>query len=44
LEPGDHVLRHAQPRADRDVGVLGDGLGGRIHVGDVDLGEFGERE
>ena len=24
--------------------VLGDGLGGRIHVGDVDIDEFGERE
>jgi len=30
-------------RADRDVGVLGDVLGGRIHVGDVDVVELGNR-
>jgi hypothetical protein len=28
-------------RADRQFGVLGDGLGGRIHVGDIDVGELG---
>src|ERR1700730_5373971 len=40
---GDHGLRHGHLRADRDVGVLGDVLGGRIHVGDVDVGELGNR-
>jgi hypothetical protein len=40
---GDHGLRHAHLRADRDVGVLGDVLGGRIHVGDVDVVELGNR-
>ena len=27
--------------ADRQFGDLGDGLGGRIHVGDIDVGELG---
>ena len=41
---GDHVLRHAHLRADRDVGILGDGLRGRVHIRDVDVRELGDRE
>ena len=41
---GEHVLGHAHHRADCDVGVLADGLGGRIDVGDADVGELGDRK
>jgi hypothetical protein len=41
---GDHVLRHAHLGAERDVAILGDGLGRRVHVGDVDVGELGDRK
>jgi hypothetical protein len=43
LEPvfGDHVLGHAHLHADDHVGVLGDGFGAGVHLGEIDVVELG---
>ena len=41
---GDHVLGHAHLHAEHHVGILGQRLGGGIHLREIDVVELGHRE
>jgi len=41
---GDDVLGHAHLGAERDIGILADGFGARIHLCEIDVVKLGDRE